>query len=308
MALNVKAALALCMTFVAGMSWVLQGIATPERVLRSPLHFGTAVAAQPEAAPESLSDVEVARADFSFSQPNALQRERERQPRPEPRVLSQPIAVPVMLETPRLAVEELPPLMRDAAQPMDVARVDAETSAPVVAHEREAAPQPPVERRTPPDPAGRDEPALAVHEYKVAPGDTLMRILRREWDTSDERVLQLVLMLNPSVRARQDRILVGETLLLPDAEAVALSLAPSVSLGELVTLERELGGATAPAEPEFQWYTIQKRDSLTKIAQRFLDDGRRWREILALNEDLDPDKLFPGMRIKVPATVRVATR
>jgi nucleoid-associated protein YgaU len=47
-------------------------------------------------------------------------------------------------------------------------------------------------------------------------------------------------------------------------------------------------------------YTIRKRDSLVEIARRFLHDHRRWREIAELNGLRDADRIFPGMRIKLP--------
>jgi len=55
-------------------------------------------------------------------------------------------------------------------------------------------------------------------------------------------------------------------------------------------------------------YTIRKNDTLQSIARRLLDDPERWREIQKLNRDLDPRKIVPGMRIKLPPPVRVAAR
>ncbi|MFN4244507.1 MAG: LysM peptidoglycan-binding domain-containing protein, partial [Tepidisphaerales bacterium] len=48
--------------------------------------------------------------------------------------------------------------------------------------------------------------------------------------------------------------------------------------------------------------TVQKGDSLSKIAQRVLGDMNRWREIFELNRDKlsDPNKIYPGMVLKLP--------
>jgi nucleoid-associated protein YgaU len=46
-------------------------------------------------------------------------------------------------------------------------------------------------------------------------------------------------------------------------------------------------------------YEIQKGDSLSKIAKKY---GTTWQKIHAMNKDVikDPDKIFPGQKIKIP--------
>lgn len=48
-----------------------------------------------------------------------------------------------------------------------------------------------------------------------------------------------------------------------------------------------------------EMYEIQKGDSLSKIAKNF---GTTWQKIHAMNKDTikDPDKIFPGQKIKIP--------
>ena len=46
---------------------------------------------------------------------------------------------------------------------------------------------------------------------------------------------------------------------------------------------------------------MQKGDTLWSIAQRFLGDGQRWREIVELNPGLEPSKLKVGQVIILPA-------
>lgn len=55
--------------------------------------------------------------------------------------------------------------------------------------------------------------------------------------------------------------------------------------------------------PTYRKYVVRKRDTLVKIAQTLLHDGRRWREIHTLNETaigLDPSNIHPHMVLKVP--------
>jgi LysM repeat protein len=61
--------------------------------------------------------------------------------------------------------------------------------------------------------------------------------------------------------------------------------------------------AAASAEPEETYYVIEKGDSLWKIAAKFLGNGNRYPEIFEANREviLDPDKIFPGQKIRIPA-------
>lgn len=56
-------------------------------------------------------------------------------------------------------------------------------------------------------------------------------------------------------------------------------------------------------EPEELYYVIEKGDTLWKIAARFLGSGNRYPEIFEANREviLDPDKIFPGQKIRIPA-------
>ena len=49
-------------------------------------------------------------------------------------------------------------------------------------------------------------------------------------------------------------------------------------------------------------YTVQKGDSLSKIAKQHLGDANAWKTIFEANRDVldDPDKIFPGQALKLP--------
>ncbi|MGE8211979.1 MULTISPECIES: LysM peptidoglycan-binding domain-containing protein [unclassified Stenotrophomonas] len=52
-----------------------------------------------------------------------------------------------------------------------------------------------------------------------------------------------------------------------------------------------------------QQYTVQKGDNLSKIAKNLLGDANAWKQIFEANRDVldDPDKIFPGQSLKIPA-------
>lgn len=51
-----------------------------------------------------------------------------------------------------------------------------------------------------------------------------------------------------------------------------------------------------------QYYTIEKGDTLWKIAQATLGDGNRYKEIFEANTPMlaDPDHIFPGQVLRIP--------
>ena len=59
-------------------------------------------------------------------------------------------------------------------------------------------------------------------------------------------------------------------------------------------------GGTAPEETRF--YTIQRGDTLWKIASEAYGSGARYPEIFEANREVieDPDKIYPGQKIRIP--------
>nr|WP_298133642.1 LysM peptidoglycan-binding domain-containing protein [uncultured Pseudoxanthomonas sp.] len=51
-----------------------------------------------------------------------------------------------------------------------------------------------------------------------------------------------------------------------------------------------------------QTYTIEKGDTLSKIAKEHLGNANAWKQIFEANRDTieDPDRIFPGQVIKLP--------
>ena len=56
------------------------------------------------------------------------------------------------------------------------------------------------------------------------------------------------------------------------------------------------------APPKVETYTVEKGDSLSKIAKRIYGDANKWHAIFEANRDRieDPDLIQPGWILKLP--------
>jgi nucleoid-associated protein YgaU len=72
---------------------------------------------------------------------------------------------------------------------------------------------------------------------------------------------------------------------------------PDMRAGDLV-LNLEV---SAPAATSAETYTVQKGDSLSKIAKKY--PGLTWQKIYEVNKDQikDPDLIYPGQKLVIPS-------
>jgi len=85
----------------------------------------------------------------------------------------------------------------------------------------------------------------------------------------------------------------------------AILLAGNVQGVEIVRIEDfELNEPLPSAQraPEPRFYTVEKGDTLSKIAQAHYGDADAWREVFEANREVvqDPDKIYPGQQIRLP--------
>ena len=60
--------------------------------------------------------------------------------------------------------------------------------------------------------------------------------------------------------------------------------------------------STASSPAAGRSYTVQKGDSLSKIAKREYNDAQQWHRIYEANRDTikDPDLIYPGQVVRIP--------
>lgn len=170
-------------------------------------------------------------------------------------------------------------------------------------------------RPQPPTPAG--SPALTpappgarpVHHTVVA-GDTLSKIAAAHYGSRSPTVINAVFDANRNVLSSPDLLSVGMELKLPVITGFDLrSRAGRDSHVSRPASSRDSVKTTQPEGAAFRWYQIKENDRYISIAREQLGDGRRWQEIHELNKDKfpDPDRIRPGVRIKLPVGVLTPT-
>jgi len=140
---------------------------------------------------------------------------------------------------------------------------------------------------------GRVPVTAREHVHVVAPGETLSAIARRHYGSATVPVVERLAAHN-GLR-NPNALRVGAELRLPAAEAVGVG-----SGGVVNTADRRTVAPTI----RFEEYTVKQGDTLSSIAERFLNSKGRWREIVEHNRDRieNPDRLIPGTRIRVPSS------
>ncbi len=155
-----------------------------------------------------------------------------------------------------------------------------------LAEEQVAAPAPVIAKQS----AQKSSATATSSTYVVQKGDSLARIARAKLG-SEQRWTEIQ-ALNGGVDPKGLRV--GMKLKLP-SDAKSEASAPK---------SKSSTPAKSPAKASKQsgaTYVVKGGDSLTRIAQRMLGDGNRWKEIVAMNPGVDPDRLAVGTALKLPA-------
>jgi len=174
-------------------------------------------------------------------------------------------------------------------------------------------------------PPAREE---APKEYVVQKGDTLRKIVKDKYGISSTKAVEFLVASNKGRIKDKDTIIEGQKLMLPPLPPEMFERAPNFDVSGLgdevrtVTseeLSRNLGlaagkqrtapelvksdgdAATKSSSLGYRVVEIRAKDTLRSIAARELGSVNYWDEIQKLNPSLDPRKLRPGSKIRIPA-------
>jgi nucleoid-associated protein YgaU len=126
-------------------------------------------------------------------------------------------------------------------------------------------------------------PAMGMTEYTVKKNDNLEAIALAHF--GKKSAWPEIVKVNPGLTPT--RMMTGDKIKLPPKSVLA---------------------TPAPAPVLADEYEIRRDDNLESIALRKLGKRNLWRDIVAANPGLDPARLRPGTRIKIPAVAKATSR
>jgi nucleoid-associated protein YgaU len=97
----------------------------------------------------------------------------------------------------------------------------------------------------------------------------------------------------------------GTVTLRGTADSVATREKAVLIAGNIKNVEKvddQLGVKVQVVEKAPVFYTIEKGDSLSKIAKAKYGDAMKWKALFEANEEVieNPDLIYPGQRIRIP--------
>lgn len=152
-----------------------------------------------------------------------------------------------------------------------------------------------------------------MQEYKAESGDTVSKLAARFLGANTKINRDLIIKANPTLQSNPDRIIVGQSYIIPAAAAPVAAAAPSGSAAAApAPPPAPVAQAPAPtaATADADVYTVQAGDNLWRIARDQLGNPGLVDTLKDLNSDVlkgdNKDTVIPGMKLRLP-TKAVAT-
>jgi nucleoid-associated protein YgaU len=91
-----------------------------------------------------------------------------------------------------------------------------------------------------------------------------------------------------------------------NVQSGAASSAPTAPKADFGDVKSGVESTATKVDPPTQTYTVNKGDTLSKIAKEFYGSANRWHEIFDANRDQisNPDLIKPGQVLKIPTDAK----
>ncbi len=130
-------------------------------------------------------------------------------------------------------------------------------------------------------------------------------------DDPAEKIQEHIEESNPGVQNLQVEVNDGVATIKGDAESPAalekaiLMAGNAMGIEEVQAAEATVSGEQAQYAGDDEFYVIEKGDSLWKIAANAYGNGAKYTAIFEANREVieDPDKIFPGQKIRIPKDI-----
>ncbi len=144
------------------------------------------------------------------------------------------------------------------------------------------------------------EPEVAIHPeediaYKVKPNDTLTKLARQYY--GDEAKWTLIYDANAGKISHRNALYVGQEITIPSdsaavEESVVVEPLPSPPSQAVVT----------PEDTGKRTHTVQKGDTLIKLARQYYNNEAEWKKIYEANNDIipNPNAISQGTVLIIP--------
>jgi nucleoid-associated protein YgaU len=164
--------------------------------------------------------------------------------------------------------------------------------------------------QTPPTPV-----VAANRTYVAQNGDSVSKMAAHFFGTSTKTTRNLIIQANPTLQQNPDRVVAGETYIIPAAPTAPAPSTPATPAAPAVVpavAPRSAAPATPPTSVADTHYTVQPGDNLWKIARDQLGDPHQVDAIKQLNIDVlrgdDHETVVPGMKLTLPSRAVAAAR
>lgn len=150
------------------------------------------------------------------------------------------------------------------------------------------------------EPGTKPAPAEAIHAeedivYKVKPNDTLSKLARQFY--GDESKWGLIYDANIGEISHRNALYVGQEIVIPSVSAIAEK---PTAVESLPSPPPQAG--VAPEEARERTHTVQKGDTLIKLARRYYNNEADWKKIYNANKNTipNPNAVSQGTVLIIP--------